>query len=502
MQKLVKCRIVLNAAQQRVTIDTALRKHGYVPVWIWKENIPTAYLLVSVNDDLYSSGDLNTDVYNFIIEACPEVEQLSCVLRDAELLDVAFNGPSSIIRTVNGNNTTVTQTTVINDDVGTWTYIFNITFDSSGSVISTSNSSSYVDPHTQSSTTVTTDPVTGETTQSTTTSTDGGYGNGGSTTTSTTTYDENGNLAGSSSQTQNSDGTSSSSEQTYNENGTIAYNHDEFHNTDGSSESHTTNYDENGDPTDGNTQWVDTSQNQNTQTYEYNENGEQYISGYEIDTSNNQSGGESITGGLDTGVLAFDGRDFEIYIKCRLNPSTWNTTHLNPIVNASERINGKVNGVTLFSTCSTGAGTRYNLDTYQVYAFTGNKYHIMFNKYFNNAVNGGGGYITEKNYTTSNYSEAARGAFSASSTSSILILKIKSINNKFYCYTYQTESDANNDNYKTKGVRLYSKHYYDYHDFGNYEFSGITVEIGHWETLTDGNYYADVEVLDFYVHKL
>ena len=505
MQKLVKCRIVLNAAQQRVVVDSALRSYGYVPVWIWRENIPTAYLLVSVNDDLYSSGDLDLDAYNTIIESCPEVEQLSCVLRDSELLDVAFNGPSSIIRTVNGNNTTVTQTTVINDGVGTWTYIFNITFDSSGSVISTSNSSSYVDPHTQSSTTVTTDPVTGETTQSTTTSTDGGYGNGGSTTTSTVTYDENGNATGSSSQTQNSDGTSSSSTQTYNENGTIAYDHDEFHNTDGSSESHTTNFDENGNPTDGENEWIDTSGNENTQTLEYNENGDPYITGYEIDTTNNPNGGENLTQPIDTGVLAFDGRDFDIHLKCKFYWSNiqygsgTSTTKMNPILNLSGNDQNMIVNGFLIAFLSRGSGKGGNTWwNFSGTASTSSYATIMrVNKYVNDTATNV--YHIQKSPGTGTKANTGIGAAENATGSDICVMDITCRSNVFHigvtndAGTLQTVCQQTNASpYTNQDL-----------NFGNSEFNDVTVELGHWDSVVDNVQYSfNYEVLEFDIHKL
>lgn len=122
-------------------------------------------------------------------------------------------------------------------------------------------------------------------------------GDGSSTSSSSTTnYDENGNVTGSST-------------------------NETINNSDGSSTSTTTNYDENGDPTSGSTANTDTSGNVNTQDVEYDENGNSTVTGYTINTSDNQNGGEDISGGLDTGFIAFDGRPFTIHMVCNVDPT-------------------------------------------------------------------------------------------------------------------------------------------------------------------------------------
>ena len=66
---------------------------------------------------------------------------------------------------------------------------------------------------------------------------------------------------------------------------------------------------------------IDTSGNENTQDVEYDENGNTTVTGYSIDTTSNPNGGETISGGLDTGLIAFDGRGFEIHLKVKMNPA-------------------------------------------------------------------------------------------------------------------------------------------------------------------------------------
>lgn len=135
-----------------------------------------------------------------------------------------------------------------------------------------------------STSTETTENEDGTTTTTTTTVVDNGDGSSTSTSESTT-YDENGNVAG------------SSSNETTN-------------NADGSSESVTTNYDANGNETGHETQNTDTSNNVSTQVVEKDENGNDVVTEYTIDTSGNQSGqgmGNDGEGGVDTQFIPFDG---------------------------------------------------------------------------------------------------------------------------------------------------------------------------------------------------
>lgn len=158
---------------------------------------------------------------------------------------------------------------------------------------------------TTTTTTSTTDPNTGATTTNTTSQTTNEDGSTSSTVQETTT---------------NTDGSSTSTSTTTNSDGTSSENTTNV-NADGSGTSTTTNYDENGDPTSGSTANTDTSGNVNTQDVEYDENGNSTVTGYTINTSDNPDGGEDISGGLDTGFIAFDGRPFTIHMVCNVNPT-------------------------------------------------------------------------------------------------------------------------------------------------------------------------------------
>lgn len=178
------------------------------------------------------------------------------------------------------------------------------------------SSQTEVDPDTgavtTTETTTTTDPDTGATTETSTSTTTNEDGSTSTTETETVVNPDGSGTT--SSTTQNSDGTSSET------NGTM--------NADGSSQSQTTNYDENGDPTSGSNNTVDTSGNSNTQDVVYDENGNSSVSGYTVDTSGNPNGtGEGTpTGGLDTGLIVFDGQGFEctLVFKCSMSNNIGN----------------------------------------------------------------------------------------------------------------------------------------------------------------------------------
>lgn len=77
-------------------------------------------------------------------------------------------------------------------------------------------------------------------------------------------------------------------------------------NSDDSYNEATINYDENGDPTNGINITGDTDGNVSTQTVEYDDSGNTVVTGYEIDTSESESGKTFNSGGTNTEYYAFD----------------------------------------------------------------------------------------------------------------------------------------------------------------------------------------------------
>lgn len=96
--------------------------------------------------------------------------------------------------------------------------------------------------------------------------------------------------------------------------------------------------DSNGDPIEKTNETTDASGNVNTQEISYDNNGNEIVTGYNIDTSGNQSGGETITSGIDTGVMVFDGHDWAATLKATIlfSDITPESTQF-PLMNASSR---------------------------------------------------------------------------------------------------------------------------------------------------------------------
>lgn len=184
--------------------------------------------------------------------------------------------------------------------------------------------------NTESSTTANDDGST--TTTTTTTTTDQETGSTTTESTSTTTNEDGSSSTTTTETTENQDGSSTSTSNTTNSDGSSSENTTTT-NTDGSTESTTTNYDENGNATSGENQSTDTSGNNSTQTVSYDENGDPTITGYTIDTSENEDGVKEFDGtGVNTDFYGFDVTDgfllhLHFTIDFRNQPANQNENH-------------------------------------------------------------------------------------------------------------------------------------------------------------------------------
>ena len=109
-------------------------------------------------------------------------------------------------------------------------------------------------------------------------------------------------------------------------------------NADGSYNGVTTNYDENGDPVNGSNVTGDTKGNVSTQTVEYDDSGNATVTGYDIDTTESESGKTFNSGGTNTEYYAFDLThgfvlDFDFTIDFSKQPTGQDGNHHN-ILNA------------------------------------------------------------------------------------------------------------------------------------------------------------------------
>jgi len=183
---------------------------------------------------------------------------------------------------------------------------------------------------TTTTTTTTTDPETGATTETSTSQTVNEDGSTSSTTSETTTNTDGSSTTNST--TTNMDGSSSHTQSSTNSDGI-------------SGTSTTTNYDENGEETGHSNTNTDTSGNAQTQEVTKDAEGNDVVTGYTIDTSGNTSGGGlTPQDGVNTGVIAFDGRPFTIHLKARWDGG--DQTSRNYLIGAWEEVGNtnKYNG--------------------------------------------------------------------------------------------------------------------------------------------------------------
>lgn len=299
----------------------------------------------------------------------------------------------------------------------------------------------------------------GSSSEITTTITDNGDGSSQSTT-STTNYDENGDISGSS------------------ENNTIT-------NSDGSSQSITTNYDSNGNETGHETSNTDTSGNTSTQTIEKDENGDDIVTNYDIDTNKNQDGGLELNGnnGIDTGIIAFDGNDFEIYLKARISAANNTSASQAPILNIRKDENGGLYGITLTCTYissaqimsnSSSAGLRMNAVTYNG-STSDSKWMRMTEKignyYYYFGIRTSDGYIT-------------------------YIYRIVKSGNLITVRVYD-ETDEN-----LIGVPRSSSSSEEYTFTFATELDDVTIEVGHSTSRQGLDQYLPLEILEFHANKI
>ena len=322
---------------------------------------------------------------------------------------------------------------------------------------------------TTTTTTTTTDPQTGATTtesNSTTTNEDGSQSH----TTSETTTNQDGSST-SSSTTTNSDGTSS-------ENTTSVA-------SDGSSSSTTTNYDANGDPTSGSNNTTDTSGNSNTQEITYDGSGNPEVTGYTIDTTNNPSGnGEEITTGLDTGVIVFDGNDWEASLTFKVHD--YLTISNNPFFSAMYKENNKANGIVVYGFRSYG-GTHYNeSDTVISSSTSTNPVMRMKVNEWNN------GSIQSDSYEFYSKHTKAYSSYRFGTRTNPLTLTLKATCNG---NTLTVELYYNN---QITAKPRYSKTY----TFNSASDKDVTFKLGEMTNNSTTVYAQNFEVLDFVVRKL
>lgn len=517
MQNLSKIQIN-SRYENQYEVNSYLLSYGFGPVWDYdrQREMAICYVLYSTKDDLCNTNQKILDSFNNIT-GLRNIADLQFIGN----IDLQYNTPSYINTTLNGNLRTITQETTVVQGTVTYNYTFTTSYNISTGVFTSTNSSSYSDSSTGIETeTVMTPNPDGTTTSTTTTSyTDPNNPNVYTESSIVNNYDENGNYSGGTSEeiTGNSDGSVSTATEVYNEDGnpTVSTTVTSYSGTANGTSSEgwetitsTTNYDENGNPSDGENQWVDPSGNENTQTIEYDENGDEYITGYEIDTTNNQNGGETLNNPIDTGVLAFDGRDFDVHLKAKFYWSniqyngTGTGTKINPILNLSANdTNNRVNGF-IVSFVSRGSGKAGNTWwNFNGTANTSNLATIMrVIKYLNDAASSV--YHIQKSPGLGTSSTAASGIGAAQNATGfdIGVIDITCRSNVFHISVTNDAGTLQTVCKRTNGSSPYNV---EDINFGNLEFDDVTVELGHWDSVVDNVQYTfNYEVLEFSVTKL
>ena len=261
---------------------------------------------------------------------------------------------------------------------------------------------------------------------------------------------------------------------------------DIIENEDGSTT--TITYDENGNPAEATNEITDSSGNTTTQEITY-VNGEEVVTGYSIDTSNNSNGGLSVPSeGIDTGVLAFDGNDFEVTLKATFSFANCTAT-ICPIINVTKK-NTSVNGVLIYEDRIATSGYGHNSSGTNVNP-PYNKFRI--GKYVTSAPTGSVDYNIISKITSSQ----GNGRYGYNSSSSPVTLTIK---------LYYTSGVFTSEIYDSSGATdvLLAKPYNNttlaFSDTGT-DFDNITIQLGTFESGTTTYPTHDFEIIDFNVTK-
>ena len=261
---------------------------------------------------------------------------------------------------------------------------------------------------------------------------------------------------------------------------------DIIENEDGSTT--TITYDENGNPAEATNEITDSSGNTTTQEITY-VNGEEVVTGYSIDTSNNSNGGLSVPSeGIDTGVLAFDGNDFEVTLKATFSFANCTAT-ICPIINVTKK-NTSVNGVLIYEDRIATSGYGHNSSGTNVNP-PYNKFRI--GKYVTSAPTGSVDYNIISKIT----STQGNGRYGYNSSSTPVTLTIK---------LYYTSGVFTSEIYDSSGATdvLLAKPYNNttltFSDTGT-DFDNITIQLGTFESGTTIYPTHNFEIIDFNVTK-
>ncbi len=208
------------------------------------------------------------------------------------------------------------------------------------------------------------------------------------------------------------------------------------------------------------------------------------------------SNGVTINSNYNTGVIAFDGNGFEVTLKGKFTFANCTKT-ICPIINASQKVNNKVNGVLIYEARSTG--NAYNKSGTKV----GTPYNkFRFNKYLDSSATGSDDF----NVLSLVNKSVGSGRFGYNATTN----SVNPYTLVFHliCTRSGTSTTCDSTIYDSDGTTIIAvPHAYMKITFSDSElgsgFNGLSVKLGYFEASTSGvSYTHNFQVLEFDVHKL
>lgn len=264
-------------------------------------------------------------------------------------------------------------------------------------------------------------------------------------------------------------------------------------NSDGSSSSVSTHYDSNGNETGHENEVTDTEGNTSVQTVQKDNNGNDVVTGYDIDTTNNNNGGLEISNGLDTGILVFDGHDWTATLKAEILFSDITPASRQfPLMNASSRgDDNKLDGAFLLVTRQTsgmGSGVYDENGTQQSTTTSSNptlKWRIQH--YLGGSLQNGIDFYY-KNGTRAYYTNR----FGSKSSAVTLTYKMSYTESNHQLVTEIYDSSGTNILAKprSEAVITFTK-----------TMSDITFELGQATNVSGVELKTKLEIIDFHVEK-
>ena len=217
-------------------------------------------------------------------------------------------------------------------------------------------------------------------------------------------------------------------------------------------------------------------------------NGNEVVTGYSIDTTGTANGYiNSPSGGIDTGVLVFDGYDFEATLKATFTFSELTSSYA--VLNMSANNNNDMHGIVLLLTRATsGMGTAYNESNSTIGNVNSSNPAIKFryNKYENGAVVSSG---SQDFYSSQGNTAYYSNRFGTKSTTFTLIFKIKKQNNVF-------SVEIQNSNGTTVAKPRNSTTI----TFASIT-NDVTFEIGHWKNVSGQENDCPMKIVSFDIVK-